>query len=131
MSGAARFAAYAAVGWCAELVWTRLAHLHRPRRGDGVPSAWMLPVYGLAQPLWEPVHEALRARPLLVRALAYSAGFLVVEYASGRVLRAAVGEAPWDYSHAPLHLHGLIRADYAPVWAAAGLALEPLHDALR
>ena len=38
--------------------------------------------------------------------------------------------APWDYSHARRHLHGLIRLDYLPLWAGAGLALEPVHDRL-
>jgi uncharacterized membrane protein len=126
----ARFALYAAVGWVAELIWLRAVERPRPTRRRW-PSAWMLPVYGLSQPLYEPVHDALRGQPAAERAAAYCAGFFVVEYASGRLLRATVGEAPWDYSHARLNLHGLIRASYVPVWAAAGLALEPLHDALR
>ena len=46
------------------------------------------------------------------------------------MLRAVVGEAPWDYSDARHHLHGLIRLDYLPLWAGAGLALEPVHDRL-
>ena len=90
----------------------------------------MLPVYGLAQPLFEPAHDALRARPLAVRAAAYAAGFSAVEYASGSVLRRLRGAAPWDYSHARWNLHGLVRADYAPVWALAGLGFERLHDLL-
>lgn len=126
MSAPARFATYAALGWLSELAWLRTLERHRPRRW---PGAWMLPVYGLSQPLYEPVHDALRGRPVAQRAAAYCAGFFAVEYASGRLLRATVG-APWDYSHARLNLHGLIRASYVPVWAAAGLALEPLHDAL-
>ena len=129
MSGPARFAVYAVTGWLSELAWLRTLERRRPEARRW-PSAWMLPVYGLAQPLYEPVHDALRARPLAHRAAAYCAGFFAVEYASGRLLRATVGEAPWDYSHARLNLHGLIRASYVPVWAAAGLALEPLHAAL-
>jgi uncharacterized membrane protein len=130
MSAPARFAIYAAAGWLSELVWLRAVERPRPHRRRW-PGAWMLPIYGLSQPLYEPVHDALRERPAAQRAAAYCAGFFAVEYASGRLLRATVGEAPWDYSHARLNLHGLIRASYVPVWAAAGLALEPLHDALR
>jgi uncharacterized membrane protein len=125
----ARFATYAALGWLSELVWLRVVERPRPNRRRW-PGAWMLPIYGLSQPLYEPVHDALRERPVAERAAAYCLGFFAVEYASGRLLRATVGEAPWDYSHASLNLHGLIRASYVPVWAAAGLALEPLHDAL-
>lgn len=91
----------------------------------------MFLVYGLVQPLYEPAHDALRGRaPLALRGLAYGLGFLAVEYASGRVLRRALGAAPWDYSYARRHVDGLIRPDYLPIWAGAGLALEPLHDRL-
>jgi uncharacterized membrane protein len=66
-----------------------------------------------------------------MRAAAYGVGFAAVEYASGRVLRRVRGEAPWDYSHARVHVHGLVRADYVPLWGAYGLALELLHDMLE
>jgi hypothetical protein len=115
---------YGTAGLAGELAWTG-------RRGRPRTSLWMLPVYALAAPLFEPVHDALRRCPPLVRATAYGAGFTAVEYGSGRVLRAIRGAAPWDYSHARLHVDGLVRADYVPLWAAYGLALERLHDALE
>jgi hypothetical protein len=91
----------------------------------------MLPLYALVQPLFEPVHDALRDRvPLLVRGGVYGAGFMCMEYAGGRLLRRFRGEAPWDYSHTRFHVHGLVRVDYFPLWAAAGLALERVHDQL-
>jgi hypothetical protein len=90
----------------------------------------MLPVYGVAQLAFEPVHDVLRRRPMLERACAYGVGFTCVEYASGRALRVVRGEAPWNYEHARLQVDGLIRADYVPVWACGGLAFERLHDAL-
>ena len=67
---------------------------------------------------------------LLRNAASPRLGFLAVEYLSGRFLQAVVGGAPWDYSHARHHADGLIRPDYLPLWAGAGLALEPLHDRL-
>ena len=134
MSRRGRFAAYGALGWCAEVVWTALGEYRKTRdpRLMGHTSVWMFGVYGLMQPLYEPLHDLMRSRgvPPAARAAAYSAGFLAIEYGTGRALRALLGEAPWDYSAAPVHLHGLIRADYAPVWAAAGLGMEPVHDAL-
>ena len=89
-----------------------------------------MPVYGLAQPLFEPVHDRIRQRPLILRAALYSGGILAVEYASGRVLRRLVGHAPWDYSRALFGIGGLVRLDYLPLWAAYGLFLERLHDVL-
>ena len=121
MRRSGRFAVYGLAGLVGELVFTGMHG--RPRT-----SLWMLPVYGLAQPLFEPAHDALRARPLAVRAAAYAAGFSAVEYASGRILRRLCGAAPWDYSHARWNLHGLVRAGYAPIWALAGLGFERLHD---
>lgn len=134
MNRTGRFAFYGALGLVAELCFTAITHLAQRQQGrwGGHTSLWMFPVYGLTQPLYEPVHSALRARGAAWpwRAGAYSAGYLGVEYLSGRVLRRVAGRAPWDYSHARLHLHGLIRAEYVPLWAAAGLAMEPLHDRL-
>jgi hypothetical protein len=127
----ARAAFYAALGWSTDFAFNQL--LAR-RRGQRVlelrTSAWNLPLYALIQPLYEPLHDALRGRAMPLRAVAYGAGFIVVEYASGRVLRRACGVAPWDYSHARLQLHGLTRFDYFPLWGAYGLALERVHDRL-
>lgn len=128
-----RFVVYGALGWCAEVVFTGVTNLVRERdpRLPGTTSLWMLPIYGLARPLFEPAHDLLRDRlPAPARAGIYAAGFMTVEYATGRLLRALVGRAPWDYSHARLSVDGLTRLDYAPLWAAAGLALERVHDRL-
>ncbi len=132
-SPAARFIAYGTLGLATEFAFTGLKELARTRgrRFRDHTSAWMFPVYGLAQPLFEPLHDEMRDRvPGAGRALVYAAGFSTVEYASGRVFRWALGRAPWDYRHARWNLHGLVRADYLPLWALAGLGLERVHDAL-
>ena len=92
----------------------------------------MFPIYGLARPLFEPLHRGLERRKASVpaRAVAYGLGFLAVEYATGAALRRALGDAPWDYSDATANVNGLIRLDYFPLWAAGGLALERLHHEL-
>jgi len=129
-----RFLAYGVIGWCGEVCFTGVHDFarRRDRRLPSRTSLWMFPIYGLLQPLFEPLHDALRRRrvPAPLRALAYAAGFFGVEYGSGRFLRALLGEAPWDYSSARRHVGGLIRLDYAPIWGLAGLALEPVHDTL-
>ena len=122
-----RFLVYGLTGWVVDslYVW-----MHTGRRR---PSSLLnVPVYGLAQPLFEPVHDRLRHRPLALRASVYGVGILMVEYASGRVLRRLLGSAPWDYGEARLGIGGgLVRLDYLPIWGAFGLGLERLHDALR
>lgn len=122
---AARFLAYGLAGWALDsaYVW---AHTGRRR-----PSSLLnVPVYGLAQPLFEPAHDRLRSRRAVTRATAYGAGILAVEYASGRVLRRLVGQAPWDYTGARWTVDGLVRLDYLPLWGVFGLGLERLHDLL-
>ena len=119
-----RAIAYGVLGLATELAFTGLVR-RRPRT-----SLWVFPIYALARPLYEPVHDALRGRSPGVRGLVYAFGFGGIEYAGGRALRAARGAAPWDYSHARWHLHGLARADYLPLWGLYGLALETVHDRL-
>ncbi|HEY2936813.1 MAG TPA: hypothetical protein VGJ25_09440 [Gaiellaceae bacterium] len=121
----ARFLAYGLAGCAVDSLFV-LAHTGRRR-----PSSLLnVPVYGLAQPLFEPVHDRMRRRPPALRAGVYGVGILAVEYASGRVLRRLAGRVPWDYGRARFAVDGLVRLDYLPLWAAFGLGLERLHDVL-
>jgi uncharacterized membrane protein len=121
----ARFLAYGLAGWAIDSLFVCI------QTGRRRPSSLLnVPVYGLAQPLFEPVHDRIRQRPLILRATLYSAGILAVEYTSGRLLRRLVSYVPWDYSRARFGIDGLVRLDYLPLWAAYGLGLERLHDLL-
>jgi uncharacterized membrane protein len=127
-----RFAVYGGLGWCMEVLFTGV-HDYIRHRDPTLPSrssVWMFPIYGLLQPLYEPLHEAIRDTPVPVRGAAYGVGIMLVEYATGRMLRAALGKAPWDYSEARVHIDGLVRPSYFPLWAGAGLAAERVHDTL-
>lgn len=128
-----RFVAYGLIGWCGEVVFTGLHDFarYRDNRLPSRTSLWMFPVYGLLQPMFEPLHDSMRGRfPAPLRGAAYAVGFFAVEYSSGVFLRTLLGRPPWDYTYAKRHIGGLIRLDYAPLWALAGLALEPVHDRL-
>jgi hypothetical protein len=119
-----RFLVYGLTGWAVDSLFV---YAHTGRR----PSSLLnVPVYGLAQPLFEPVHDRVRHRRFALRAAIYGAGILGVEYASGRLLRRFVGHVPWSYEGARFSVDGLARIDYFPLWAAFGLGLERLHDAL-
>ena len=122
---------YGLVGCAGELFFTACTSAARVHRVRPRTSPVMLPIYALIQPLFEPIHRGMRARvPLWGRALVYGAGFHAAEYVSGRLLRRLMGRAPWDYSRARWQLDGLIRFDYFPLWALAGLMTERLHDLL-
>ena len=130
-----RFLLYGLLGWCIEIVWTALSSTvggaQRGWRLAGTTYLWMFPIYGLLAPLYEPLHDALRAWPWPLRGLVYGLGFLAVEYVAGWLLRRLTGACPWDYTgRCRRQLHGLIRLDYGPLWALLGLAVEPVHDLL-
>jgi hypothetical protein len=129
-----RFVAYGLLGWCAEVVWTAAIDFVRTRdaRLAGTTYLWMFPIYGAIAFLYEPLHDALRGWPWLGRAAAYAIGFTAVEWASGWAIERATGRCPWDYvaGGARLAINPYVRWDYFPVWAAAGLLLEPVHDFL-
>ena len=127
----ARAVTYSVVGFATEVAFSALHDVKRREPVRLRTSPWMLPIYALVTPLFEPMHDRIRRRlPVPQRAAIYGAGFLATEYATGAVLRNLKGEAPWDYTYARFHLHGLIKPDYFFFWAAAGLALERLHDEL-
>ena len=127
----ARAVTYSVVGFATEVAFSALHDVKRRETVRIRTSPWMLPIYALVTPMFEPLHDRIRRRlPIAQRAAIYGAGFLATEYATGALLRRLKGEAPWDYTYARFHLHGLIRPDYFFFWAAAGLALEHLHDEL-
>ncbi len=128
-----RALAYGVAGCVMESSFSSLVASVEAKRPDprGPSTPWMLPIYALAQPLFEPVHAAVRARPMWQRGAVYAAGIFAVEAATGEALRRMTGRCPWDYSgRSRFAVGGVIRLDYAPLWAVAGLAAERLHDAM-
>ncbi len=127
---------YALLGTVTEVVFTALEgsarRSTRSARLQGQTSLWMPPIYALCAVLYEPLHDRMRALPTGHRAAVYAAGIIGVEYVTGRFIEGVVGVIPWDYrGHTRFQVHGATRLDYAPLWAAAGLALEPVDDSLR
>lgn len=136
LSRAQRALAYALLGWSTEVVFTAIDGFARGETRDarlrGHSYLWMAPIYGLCAVLYEPAHDRLRGRPATGRAAVYAAGILAVEYATGRLIGRLTGVIPWDYTgRGRMVIHGATRLDYAPLWAAAGMALEPVDDLLR
>ena len=128
---ARRFLAYGLAGSIAEALFTSAVASAGAgrivRRGPSTPL--MLALYGLALPLFEPVHDRVRGRPAWQRATVYAGGILAAEAMSGLAWRRWTGRVPWEY-RSGFAVAGLTRLDYAPAWALVGLAAERLHDAL-
>ena len=132
-----RALAYGMLGWVAEIAFTGARGALQPDRRswrlEGHSYLWMLPIYGLTAFLFEPLHDAVKRRPVWERAGIYAGGIMAVEYATGTALRRGVGAVPWDYTGQSRWAlpGGAVRLDYAPIWAVSGLALERIHDGLR
>jgi hypothetical protein len=126
-----RFVAYGLAGSIAEALFTSsVASVGAGRIvGRGPSTPLMLGLYGLALPLFEPVHDLVRGRPAWQRGVVYAGGILAVEAVSGLAWRRWTGHVPWEY-RSGLAVAGVTRLDYAPAWAMVGLAAERLHDAL-
>lgn len=122
------FVIYGLLGWCLEIIWTGLGSLlSRDVRLTAKTYLWMFPIYGSVV-IFEPIHDAIRLWPVGVRGIVWVLLCFSIEYLTGWALRKIFGKAPWNYSRAALNIHGLIRLDYAPVWFAAGLLFERIHD---
>ncbi|MCK8817226.1 putative ABC transporter permease [Natroniella sulfidigena] len=125
-----RFVIYGLLGWCLEVFWTGLNSLIE---GNLVlrswTSLWMFPIYGLAIFL-EPIYRKIKDWPIILRGGSYTVLIFVAEYITGWLLLTTLNVRPWDYTHAPLSIDGLIRLDYAPLWFIVGLLFERLYKLL-
>ena len=129
-----RFVLYGFGGWCGEILFTALTESwpRRDWRLAGRTYLWMFPIHGLLAPLYEPVHDAIRGVPIVGRGVIWALGFTAIEWSSGWLIARLTGRCPWDYVAAGnrFAFNPYIRWDYFPLWAAVGLALEPVHDVL-
>ncbi len=113
------------IGWCLECFWTGLGSLRERSKDKRLlcrTSVWMFPIYGMAAFI-PTVYKHIKAKSALFRSTVYAFAILGCEYTSGIFLKRH-DACPWDYSKAKLNYKGVIRLDYVPCWAAAGLLFE-------
>jgi len=128
---ARRFALYGCAGWVLEVLFTGTkAAFSRDPKLAARTYLWMHPIYGAAGLALEVVHRRLRNRSRLTRAAASLGVIYATEYGAGAALRTVLGDCPWKYQDG-MHLHGLVRLDYAPFWLAAAVGFEWARDALN
>lgn len=106
------------------------ALLERDSHGTAKTYLWMHPIYGATALGMELLHDRLRFLPRPLRALAYTAVIFGAEFATGWLLRKALGRCPWDYEGKGWSVKGLIRLDYAPFWYLTALLFEPVREGL-
>lgn len=120
-----RFLMCGIVGWCLEIIWTGLHSLLSGKTDMmGRTSLLMFPIYGCAAVIG-PIAKKLAKIPTAVRGCLYAVGIFLTEFVSGTALKT-LHMCPWDYSHAPLQINGVVRLDYFPVWFSVGLLYEKI-----
>jgi len=98
-------------------------------RLKGHSFVWMFPIYGLGLLAFEQVHDWLRPAPWALRGAVYVAGLYALELACGAMLVSLTGAHVWRWRGRG-SIRGHVHLAMAPLWFAAALALEPLHDYL-
>lgn len=122
---------YGLSGLILEVFWTGLGSLFSGNFNlTGHTYLWMFFIYGLAI-FFEPIHEKIRHRSLIVRGIIWSILIFTIEFSTGYLLDLMLGSCPWDYSkETTLTLYGYIRFDYFFVWFVVGIIFEKFHDFL-
>ena len=109
-----------------EVFWTGLCSLRGKNfKLNSQTSLWMFLIYGLVVVI-EPFFRLVSPLNFLLRGLIYATFILIGEFITGSILQRAK-VCPWDYSHARYHVRGVIRFDYLPAWAVAGLFFEQVY----
>ena len=124
-----RFIIYGLLGWNMEVIWTGFAEiLHGSPNLIGHTSLWMFFIYGSASFLLEPIHTRIRRLHWLLRGCIWAGLIFAIEFISGTLLKL-IGITAWNYT-GTFAVLGVIRLDYFPAWAAAGLIFKKIHDML-
>ena len=113
-------------GWCMECFWTGMDSIRQKQDKTLLchTSIWMFPIYGLAA-FFSPLIRLIKKFAMPIRGAIYAVCIFTAEFVTGSLLKKC-NACPWDYSKAKLNYKGLIRFDYAPAWAVAGLIFEKL-----
>ncbi|MCL2500062.1 MAG: hypothetical protein FWE90_06955 [Defluviitaleaceae bacterium] len=121
-----RFVIYGALGCLMEVMWTGLgALLKKEYTLRSTTSLWMFFIYGMVVFL-EPIFRLVAGWPFFLRGILYAVCILGGEFLTGSLLKKAA-LCPWDYTGSRYHVMGIIRWDYAPAWAVAGLFFEQIY----
>ncbi|MCL2372978.1 MAG: hypothetical protein FWC78_06210 [Defluviitaleaceae bacterium] len=109
-----------------EVLWTGLHALRSKNfKLNSNTSLWMFFIYGCVIFI-EPVFRLAYPLNFILRGLIYATLILAGEFLTGTALKRA-DVCPWDYSATRYHVKGIVRIDYAPAWALAGLIFERIY----
>lgn len=118
LSGLCRFYIYAIHGFLCEIMFTATWDFVTTFNWElkGVSSIWAIFIYGTAIFVIEKMSLYLEGKcNLLCRCLLYTLWTFAWEFSTGFLLKTFCA-CPWDYSHFPGNIKGLITLEYAVPW---------------
>jgi hypothetical protein len=89
----------------------------------GYSPVWMVPIYGSSIFVFPLAYGQVGEYSLFLRALVYGIVILIIEFASGYIIKLLTGKIPWHY-RSRWTLGGFVRLYYLPFWMVAGLVIE-------
>jgi hypothetical protein len=122
----------ACVGVAAEIFFTALTSDKRDGRLIGYSYVWMFPIYALMYPGFRLLLPLVGTIAWPLRGALYAFLIMVCELLTGLILRAGIGEAPWEpeYRGKKWAVLNLVRLDFFPAWAAGALVFERAYRVL-
>ncbi len=117
----------ACVGMAAEVIFTALCNARaKGPRLIGYSYVWMLPIYALLYPGFYFLLPLVGEWAWPLRGALYAAIIMICEMITGLLLKAALGEAPWEseYRGKRWAVLSLVRLDFFPAWAIGALVFE-------
>ncbi|KAM8945429.1 transmembrane protein 229B [Pelodytes ibericus] len=128
LNGFCRWYIYAMHGYVCEIMFTATWDFFDTYSWKliGVSSIWAFFVYGTAIFIMEKMFTILHAKcNLYIRCLIYTLWTYLWEFSTGYILKV-FDSCPWDYSHFPGNIMGLITLEYAIPWFFASMIAEQL-----
>jgi hypothetical protein len=92
----------------------------------GKSYIWMCPIYALIPLFGKILYPKVGHYPFAIRLIIYLLCVYSVEFSAGFLLKQLNGTCPWEYQTG-WHIMGLIRLDYAPMWAVFCICIERLY----
>lgn len=121
----------ACVGVTGEVVFTAVMD-RKDLRLKGYTYVWMLPVYMSLYPGFAWLGARMGHWHWAGRAALYGALLILGELLFGLLLKALLGQAPWEpeYKGKPRVIAGVANLDYFPAWALGALVYERCYSLL-
>ncbi|KAM4692800.1 transmembrane protein 229b-like [Discoglossus pictus] len=126
LNALSRWYIYAMHGYVCEIIFTSAWDFYHTSSWKliGLSSIWAFFIYGTAIFIIEKMYFLLHTRcNIFLRCLIYTLWTYAWEFSTGYILKRC-NACPWDYSHFPGSIMGLITMEYAIPWFFACMIAE-------